>query len=69
MIILGVIKERERIRNRKEKNDKSIDGRLGEKDFRNLELQKQRLKKKNRLKNLWNQPATLLLEQRTPKCL
>lgn len=42
MITLGVIKERERIGNRKEKNDKSIDGRLEEKDFRNLELQKHR---------------------------
>lgn len=38
MIILGAIKERERIGNRKEENDKSIDGRLGEQDFRNLEL-------------------------------
>lgn len=38
MIILGAIKERERIGNSKEENDKNIDGRLGEKDFRNLEL-------------------------------
>lgn len=37
---LGALKERERTGNRKEHNDESIDGRLGEKDFRKFELQK-----------------------------
>lgn len=61
----GAIEKRERIGNRKEENDQIVGGRLGEEDFRKLELRKQRWKRTWMLKaDRW-----YLLEQMTPRYL